>query len=397
MYKKYEDIFEKINEISSSRGNEALYNACAGADICDTDVLAGMMWLIGRSYAASPQRRSYGMSRNLEYKGYNKKGEKYVPIKRPIWRVRTENSGNGDFFLKLAEGMKRQELCGIEAKDTPFDEMMNVFNELKKCEYNFTVSDGEIDRADFEILVNSIKCVSMLNRLVKRSTELFDKVPKDHKHEIRYYYLNDEADKEGRSVDYVYCKNQVSFCSKFLHFFHPNTVFIIDQFSKKGGEFLFDAKSDTEYDISDGLVEVLAEPNSEADASEEGAACGVTLVKLTQSERKVITDDYSNLLQTLTEDLRKKLKSECERDSEEIVALRKNKGVKEAEKIKSENYVINDYINHCAASYILCLMLKEKYSGIIPKKSYPRLSDTIFMRIKKQEGKSEVEDDKYYK
>ena len=51
---------EKINANSWGYGNEILYlMAKDPQDLTDKAKLAGAIWLIGRAYAASPQRRSY--------------------------------------------------------------------------------------------------------------------------------------------------------------------------------------------------------------------------------------------------------------------------------------------------------------------------------------------------
>lgn len=381
MYKKFTDVFNAINEISSSVGNEALYNACAKADLNNENDLCGMMWLIGRSYAASPQRRSYGMSLRLKYKGFDKDGK---PIKRPIWRVRSENSGNGDFFLELAKNIKN---------DDGIDTFVSLYKNVKELsqnpnEYDLQINDeGKVCKKDIERLSLSIKCVSILNRLVKRGTEQFDRIPKDHMHSIDSNLLNNDTDPKD-NTDYVYCKNQISFSSKFLHFFCPTSVFIIDQFSKQGGEFYFDNKSDIEYIISNALLEDEEDENN-ADIIK---AC------LTKNDRKRIHEEFGEIKKQLLKDIIKELKTEYLRDAEEIINLKRTKKQKEPANIDFKNCFIKDYVEHCVNSYVLCLLIKQKYPNLAPKKSYPRLSDTIFMRTKKETKKdhSDLDENKYY-
>lgn len=379
MYKKFTDVFNAINEISSSVGNEALYNACAKADLNNENDLCGMMWLIGRSYAASPQRRSYGMSFRLKYKGINKDGK---PIKRPIWRVRTENSGNGDFFLELARNIKKY------SNDTDnFNALYENIETLSKQnnEYKLQINDkGKVCDSDIKRLSLSIKCVSILNRLVKRGTEWFDCIPKDHVHSINLDLLNEDTDSKDNK-DYVYCKNQISFSSKFLHFFSPTSVFIIDQFSKQGGDFFFDNKSDIEYIISNGLLDDEEDENN----AEIIKAC------LTKEDREQILKEFGGFKKQLLKDIIEELKTEYPKDKEEIINLKRTKKQKELANIDFKNCFIKDYVEHCVNSYVLCLLIKQKFPNLDPKKSYPRLSDTIFMRTKKETKKDSFDLDEY--
>ena len=97
-----EAIREK-NDASYSYGNDVLYRM--GKDMStfsDKQKLAGAIWLIGRAYAASPLRRSYGTIKNtIGYTDFNGK----QPDKRPIWIPKTQNDGREGFFDEIAENI----------------------------------------------------------------------------------------------------------------------------------------------------------------------------------------------------------------------------------------------------------------------------------------------------
>ena len=388
MCTKFRAIFEEINNISSSVGNEALYTACAKSNLNDKNDLCGMMWLIGRSYAASPQRRSYGLSKRLiEKEIINKNGEK-IKKARPVWLVKTENSGNGDFFLKLAEyimNWQPQNNTNSTEEKVVYDALIARINEIKNQTYKF---NKESFYEDVELLVKSIEAVSRFNRLVKRGTEKFDMVPDDHRHKISNEKELQRLRVDIKSddiIDYVYCKNQISFASKFLHFFCRNSVFIIDQFSKQGGEFFFDNQSENTYHISNGLVDI------ESDDNNEGCESNIKIEKFAPNDRKNILEDKGYLQERdeLFNLLLKKLENECSYDKEEIVNLRVTRNLlskKRNTKIKEKDWFMYDYMLHCANSYTLCLYIKNVLQINNPKVSYPRFSDTVFMRIKEKDS-----------
>ena len=388
-------VISAINDISSSVGNEVLYKACDSGKLFEYNYLGGMMWLIGRSYAASPQRRSYGLSKRLVEKDSRKP--------RPVWRVKTENSGNGDFFSELEKNIREY------SEGEEYKELVENIKKLQSVEYGFTQNDNNIPDEDIRNLALSIETVSMLNRLVKRGTEMFDDIERleEHAHIIPDKYCkNDIA--QGDRIDYVYCKNQISFSSKFLHFFCPSTVFIIDQFSREGGVTLFEKDCDAQkyvYMLSNALVD------DTGDTVENGnEASGVVSVTLDSAFFQTINEKYNSIREQLIKTLTDSLKPEILKDAKEIKELAVTKmsapkyllsGDKE-EKIIAyyvRNSFIGDYINHCANSYVLCMWLKEKFSSdMIIKKTYPRLSDTLFMRLKKTPKESSIhnDEDEYY-
>ena len=404
---KLKEIIEAINKISSSIGNKSLYDACKSINLQKADELSGMMWLIGRSYAASPQRRSYGLSKRLVDKVVVNKQNKETQRARPVWLVRTENSGNGDFFLKLAEYIidwAPEDASNNLIESITYSYLIDSINKIKNRKYKLVditkleeqLKSKELSE-DIKLLAESIKVVSRFNRLVKRGTEKFDNVPLDHAHKIRnedgLIRLKDEI-KENDTIDYVYCKNQVSFASKFLHFFCCDSVFIIDQFSKQGGGFFFDNKSEKTYQISNGLVE-------REDATETiDEESSVNVEDFTAEDRQNIlyTQKYLNIRDELFKSLLTELKEECSYDKREIIDLRTTRNLLNKSRntsVKETDWFMYDYILHCANSYVLCLYMKNELE-ITPEVSFPRLSDTVFMRIKENRKETSSADDVYY-
>ena len=54
------DVVRRLKDDGYFFGNQVLYEMAANSALTDKNQFACAMWLIGRSYAASPQRRSYG-------------------------------------------------------------------------------------------------------------------------------------------------------------------------------------------------------------------------------------------------------------------------------------------------------------------------------------------------
>ena len=79
----------------------------------------------------------------------------------------------------------------------------------------------------------------------------------------------------------------------------------------------------------------------------------------------------------------KDLEDEMKIDEEEIINLSRNSD-HPIEKTEERDAFIYGYVNHVINSYILCCYIKrimnEKFE---PEVSYPRLSDSVFMRTKK--------------
>ncbi len=159
--------------VKSNKGNELLYKFCADTNHwLDKDFLSAQIWLIGRSYAASPERRSY-------------KGKK----------IENKGDGTDKFYDKLSEEL---------LNDKEYEELIEHLKTLKDEQYSLTEEDKDI-----EILKEAIKSVVIFNRLLRKAIKHVDNTDDDS--------LN----------------NFISFSSKFLHFYMPNVIFIIDSFSKK--------------------------------------------------------------------------------------------------------------------------------------------------------------------
>ena len=165
----------------SNKGNELLYCFCSDADrLGDIEYLSPQIWLIGRSYAASPQRHSYKSNKGDE-------------------KDKIEIFGKGDgtdmFFDTLAENLKTE---------TEFDELINWIKDLKNKSYKYDCSEN-----DKEILKKTVQSVIKFNRILREAIKNMDGRPDDDT-----------------------LTNFISFSSKFLHFYLPQVVYIIDSISE---------------------------------------------------------------------------------------------------------------------------------------------------------------------
>lgn len=179
----------KILEKEIGVGNQTLYKLCSGDNalnkLTDYDVLAAQLWLIGRSYAASPERRYYGQ------------------------KINWTNSGNGldTYFDLLAEELLKNR----------YDKLKEIATLLAdNGAYQLTENPPEYD---LNILTNVIDAVLSFNRLLKEAQFSVDN------EDLIACGTNMETLKNNQ-------RNMISFSSKFLHFHFPNTVFIFDSVTK---------------------------------------------------------------------------------------------------------------------------------------------------------------------
>ena len=195
------NIEKRIILKKEALSNKILYDLCLkyplGCQEIDgynkIEALAAQLLLIGRVYAASPQRRSY----------------------KKI-KVEFSNAANGrdDFFTLLAEKMyENKAFCGEQ-----HDSILSQAKELMNSNYSFL--DASLE-ADLGLLKKSIKCVLGFNDILRKAIISVDKADLDA-------CLNVDRN----SVDYSDALiNFMSFASKFMHFHCPNTIFIMDNIS----------------------------------------------------------------------------------------------------------------------------------------------------------------------
>ncbi|MDR2712034.1 MAG: hypothetical protein LBB91_02850 [Clostridiales bacterium] len=160
--------------MSDKFGDKVLYCMCEEKPhhYKDADAVEGKMWLIGRSYAASPERRQ---GRKLNG---NKNTEK------------TQKT-DSDFLIKIAERIAdSSESMELDAK----------IKHMQGDKYSYNFDD------DIDIFVKTIQLVELLNELVKAASNI---------------YNNGERNAE----------NNISFASKYLHFHLRHIVYLKDTYS----------------------------------------------------------------------------------------------------------------------------------------------------------------------
>ena len=289
-YNGFFDAVKALDKNSHSYGNDVLYNMCANMDLTNFEQLAGAMWLIGRSYAASPQRRHYGTDTD----------------KKSLWPVRSDNDGRDQFFSYSARHILQNNPDTLNGLNGTFT-------------YKYTESD-------VRLLIDSITKVLQFNLALSAAIEAFD-------------YATEVA-----------CTNHISFCSKFLHFCYPNSVFIIDEYSRIGASRLFNHADKVYICHCDETFNLLKMQNS---------GDQYYLSKDVYSEFP--KHEYSDILQ------------QAEKCLDPLLEQYNNR--------KREN--ARAYIIHCVRSYILgCRLMKACTIADTKSKYMPRLVDTIFLNIK---------------
>lgn len=177
-----EESFKKDCDI----GNKTLYALCEKYPLYDNpseDALSGQIWLIGRSYAASPERRHY------------KWPEKTKEDNNP-WQ-----GGNGldTFFKSLAQELLK--------KDSGFEKIIDFIKDNRKKQYEF-----DYNEKDIELLLQVGDIVNSFNDVLKKAIKRVDK-------NVMEAHPNAEIN------------NFISFSSKYMHFQLKNIVFIKDSIS----------------------------------------------------------------------------------------------------------------------------------------------------------------------
>lgn len=177
-----EGIIEESFKEDCDIGNKTLYELCEKYPLYDKpseDALSGQIWLIGRSYAASPERRHYWSGKANDKK--------------------TVNAGQGGdgldtFFKSLAKEL---------LKDPGFEKIVDFIKDNREKQYDFKYSKNDI-----ELLLQVGDIVNSFNSVLKEAIKRVDKHP--------------DAD----------INNFISFSSKYMHFQLRNIVFIKDSISE---------------------------------------------------------------------------------------------------------------------------------------------------------------------
>ena len=295
MIQKTETFISIIKNIALEKcsfGNQLLYDMCVEKteqQWDDNNILADKIWLIGRSYAASPERRyTYKSECSNEEKKNDNAGD-----------------GTGEYFKRIAENILNN---AVNANNT-----INIL----KNNYSFDFS-----ARDCAILFSGINGVLQFNKLIVSASKYYD------------------GDEFANKVNY---KNQISFCSKFLHFHFPHTVFIIDSFSKMGASYLFSKGTRTNAEIKWQTERVSI--------FNESFPKGATSILL---EYEPYIANNKNFEKEFT----KKLK-EAKLDSHGI-----------------------EYAEHCLRAYKTACLFKMHLGKNVPSCSYPRIVDTLLLKIK---------------
>ena len=283
--------FQRYNR-KNTFGNQILYDMCEPKNNPwgEPNRLADKIWLIGRSYAASPERRYY---RKKDGSGADEGRTE----------PETRGDGTGKYFQETAE---------ILCQDKRYGSLTARLKELTPLRF-----DGGAE--DIKLLKQGIVCVALFNEMIKAASEQYDR-----KHNAGIY----------ESLVY---RNQISFCSKFLHFHVPHSIFIIDRFTKEGGRFLCSTWTQKNAGLED---------------------CGVVIDK---TVREAVNASYPQF-KIVLEDFGTGVGDDAKR-------------------------AVEEYIAHCLRSYRFGRFLHDRLDLSTDNAacSFPRMIDSIFQRIKETE------------
>lgn len=219
-YRKEDSYFNEKESISI--GNKVLYDLCKSYPMNDdVNGLIAKLWLIGRSYSASIERRYYGRE-------YSKKISSGTEL-----NLNTGGNGSDSYFEGISKEMIR---------DKKYQNIINSINLLmnKKFYYNF--------ENDKETLKEICNLVFNFNLMIRRAIEKFD----DEK--LNEFEKSNKKLKQKRNLN-----DFISFSSKFLHFHLPETVFIYDKFSFEHAKRKIDKKKKSNYVFIDNEHKTLFE------------------------------------------------------------------------------------------------------------------------------------------
>lgn len=167
------------------------------------------MWLIGRSYAASPERYAYG---NGSSKPIDKNPEGYESFFGDIARTLFEEKA---FY-------RGEEISGTPAEDE-LHEACKIFrcflknlSELNGESYDFTENSKDID--NYSLLDKTVNLIRNLMEAIRLARYARDR-------SLKFKRFENEENLTLKAED-QFCSR--SFSSKFLHFHYPKLIFIYD-------------------------------------------------------------------------------------------------------------------------------------------------------------------------
>jgi hypothetical protein len=187
-----EQCNEIIDDISMYMfGNNILYTMCDNKqnEWENEYRLADKIWMIGRSYAASPERR-YTWK-----KGVSDKDKKTA----------YQGDGRGKFFREVAKNL-------VNNKD--YQQILQTMKELN----GFAFDKSAEDMQKLKVVVELVRD---FNQVLNKAIVDFD------------------CEHNKKLFKKMNHKNLISFCSKFLHFHCPQNIFILDNYTLKGGKKLY--------------------------------------------------------------------------------------------------------------------------------------------------------------
>jgi len=231
-------------------GNHILYEMCSkGVYEIDGEeydkskhdneiIVAGKLWLIGRSYAVSPQRQQNEKSSKNEKLPENARREEHNKQLTKI-KKNDENDESEElyqfFFYEIAEYFVEN------AKKIKHENMIldDFITELSDKKYT-----GDFEK-DKEILLKTIEIIGLFNRIMIKTMAQYNRFFEDK-------YKEDEKNNFAPMLKRL--NNHVSLASKYLHFHLRDIVFIYDSYTQKSKKHVINKYTERFCDFGGNLV-----------------------------------------------------------------------------------------------------------------------------------------------
>lgn len=241
------------------KGNDVLYQFCEKYPLPKTldstdikreeHIFASKMWLIGRSYAASPERYAYSGDSS---KPKEKSGEGYESFFGDIAHILF----TGEAVYRSNKNLNNREaLCAKKAFN---DAIKKIAKVLREHTFYFENGDTSNGKEGLEKYASEIAaCVCDVAGAIRLARFARDMVIKDSNGE--------ESEKKAVELEDQYFP--LSFSSKFLHFHYPQLVYIFDSIA---GDNMSPAKRVNRYLDDNSRFSLYIKPGFDQGIVEQG-------------------------------------------------------------------------------------------------------------------------------
>ena len=251
--------------------NQILYDMCENNIKHDNErIVKGKMLLIGRTYAASPERRQGGKTELEKTADKASKKNDTEEIKKAKKKAKEKvkdlrKGTDTDFFDEVSAIIVKNKNAGAELDK----EIENLENK------SYSYDDKNFD-SDKEILEKTVKLIEFFNDMVKYASDQYNKA--------KYKEAKCPLEESERKA-----QNMISFASKYLHFHLKQVIFINDKYSVENGKR--ECSKEEKITI---FKEEFKEPYK--DCAEHAMRCYLIAKKLKEKGQPCSPRDVDNIL-----------------------------------------------------------------------------------------------------